>query len=75
MEKESILPTIYEIHVESQIDPSWSEWLEGMSIVPLPNGQTVLSGPVSDQAALHGLLNRIRDLNLILLYVEKKQDL
>lgn len=66
------MSTFYEIRIEEYIDPSWSEWLEGMTITPLENGETLLSGPVTDQAALHGLLNRIRDLNLKLLLVEKK---
>jgi uncharacterized RDD family membrane protein YckC len=61
----------YEIHLEGQLDPRWSDWLEGMTIEPLENGDTLLSGPAADQAALHGLLNRIRDLNLKLVSVEK----
>jgi hypothetical protein len=65
----------YEIRLEGQLDPRWSEWLEGMTIAPLNNGETLLSGPVADQAALHGLLNRIRDLNLKLVSVEKKIEL
>jgi hypothetical protein len=69
------MPTIYEIRIEGQLTPSWSEWLEGISIVPLPNGETLLTGPVADQAALHGLLNRIRDMNLKLVSVEKKLEL
>jgi hypothetical protein len=69
------MPTVYEIRVEGQLNPSWSEWLEGMSIDPLSNGETVLSGPVADQAALHGLLNRIRDMNLKLVCVEKKEEI
>jgi hypothetical protein len=66
------MPNIYEIRLEGQLDPRWSEWLEGMTITPLENGQTLLSGLLSDQAALHGLLNRIRDMNLELVFVEKK---
>ena len=69
------MPTIYEIRLEGQLDPHWSEWLERMNIMPLENGETLLLGPVADQSALHGLLNRIRDMNLKLIYVEKKQDL
>jgi hypothetical protein len=67
-----MMSTLYEIRIEGHIDLSWSDWLGDMSIVPLPNGETLLSGPVADQAALHGLLNRIRDMNLKLVYVEKK---
>ena len=69
------MPSIYEIRVEGQLNPYWSEWLEGMIVMPLDNGETLLSGPVADQAALHGLLNRIRDMNLKLIYVEKKESL
>jgi hypothetical protein len=69
------MPTIYEIRLEGQLAPLWSEWLEGMTITPLDNGETLLTGPMLDQAALHGLLNRIRDMNLNLLCVEKKEEI
>jgi hypothetical protein len=69
------MPTFYEIRVEGQLDLSWSEWLEDMKITSLETAETLLYGPVADQAALHGLLNRIRDLNLKLISVEKKEDL
>jgi hypothetical protein len=62
----------YEILLEGQLDPRWSDWLEGMKVTPLENGASLLSGPVVDQAALHGLLNRIRDLNLKLVFFKKK---
>ena len=68
------MPTVYEIRVEGQLDPCWSEWLDGMTITPLENGETLLVGPVADQAALHGLLNRIRDMNLKLICVEKTSE-
>jgi hypothetical protein len=69
------MPTIYEIRIEGHIDACWSEWLEGMKITPLENGETLLAGQVIDQADLHGLLNRIRDMNLKLVYVAKKDDI
>jgi hypothetical protein len=69
------MSTIYEIRVEGHIDPGWSDWLEGMAVTLLENGETVLSGPVADQSALHGLLNRIRDMNLNLVMVERKPEL
>jgi hypothetical protein len=65
----------YEIRVEGQIDPSWSEWLNGMTVCPHGNNETLISGHLADQAALHGLLNRIRDLNIKLVRVEKKEEL
>jgi len=68
------MPMLYEIRVEGQLEPCWSEWLEGLKITPLDTGETLLSGPVADQAALHGLLNRIRDMNLNLISVEKKEE-
>jgi hypothetical protein len=69
------MPTVYEIRLEGQLDPRWSEWLEGMTITSLESGETRLTGPVADQAALHGLLNCIRDLNLKLISIEKKEGL
>jgi hypothetical protein len=69
------MPTIYEIRLEGQLDPRWSEWLEGMTITPLETGETQLTGVVVDQAALHGLLNRIRDLNLKLVSVKERKDI
>ena len=65
------MPIFYNIVIKGHLDPSWSEWLEGMSVAPLENRDTLLSGPLADQAALHGLLNRIRDLNLILVRMER----
>ena len=66
------MPVVYQIRVEGHLDPSWSEWLAGMTMNLLENGETLLSGPVADQAALHGLLAKIRDLNLVLLSVVKE---
>ncbi len=54
----------YEIRVEGHLDDRWRAWFEGLTIHNEPNGEATLSGPVADQAALHGLLARIRDLNL-----------
>ncbi len=61
----------YEIWIKEPLDPSWSEWLDDFQITR-PEGQdTRLSGNVRDQTALHGLLNKIRDLNLTLISVKK----
>jgi hypothetical protein len=62
----------YEIKVKGHLGQSWSGWLDGLTIEQHAHGETLLSGPVRDQAALHGLLNKIRDLGLPLLGVEKK---
>jgi hypothetical protein len=60
----------YRIKLKGHLDPKWSDWFEQMAI-STQGGETILSGPVADQAALHGLLTRIRDLNLTLLAVER----
>jgi hypothetical protein len=62
--------TDYRIKLKGRLDPNWSDWFEQMAI-STQGGETILTGPVADQAALHGLLNRIRDLNLTLLAVER----
>ena len=63
-------PSVYRIKLKGRLDPSWSNWFEPMAISPAVD-TTMLTGPVADQAALHGLLSRIRDLNLTLLSVER----
>ena len=63
-------PPFYQIKVRGHLDPSWSEWFEGLTITHEPNGETLLVGPVVDQAALFGLLLKIRDLNLTLLFLQ-----
>ena len=65
--------TFYEIRVGGLLDESWSGWLEGLAITPTDDGNTVLTGPIRDQCALHGLLVKIRDLGLPLLSVEQKE--
>ena len=62
----------YEIRVEGQLEPCWSEWLGGMTVTPLESGETLVSGLVADQAALYGLLIRLRDMNLKLVGVRKE---
>lgn len=62
---------IYHIRLEGLLDPCWSEWLNGLTITPLDNGQTLLSGPIPDQTALHGILAKIRDMNLALVSIAK----
>lgn len=60
----------YEIRVKGQLGPQWSDWFEGLAITAQDNGDTLLTGPVIDQAALHGLLRQVRDLGLLLLSVQ-----
>ena len=64
-------PVIYQIRVQGHLGPQWSEWFDKMTIVLEADGTTTLSGPVVDQAALHGLLVRVRDLGLELISVSQ----
>jgi hypothetical protein len=62
-------PMVYQIRVKGHLDDDWADWFDGLTIANQPNGEAVLSGPIADQAALHGLLNRIFNLGLPLLLV------
>ncbi len=62
---------VYEIRVQGRLGLEWSEWFEGLTINQQPNGDSILAGPVPDQAALHGILIKIRDLGLPLLSVRR----
>jgi hypothetical protein len=64
-------PCIYEIRVEGHLTERWSEWFAGLTLTQTKSGDTLLSGPVVDQAALHGVLAKIRDLNLTLVALER----
>jgi hypothetical protein len=61
----------YELEVEGNLSPRWFDWLDGWEITPLPNGNTLLSGCVRDQPALHGLFAHIRDLNFKIVSLKK----
>jgi hypothetical protein len=61
----------FEIQVRGQLDESWSDWLEGLEVKLLDNGEMILSGYIGDQAALMGTLNKLYGLNLTLLSVSK----
>lgn len=56
--------TIYKIRIKGQLDSQWTDWFEGLTITLDDSGDTLLTGPVVDQAALHGLLKKIRDLGI-----------
>lgn len=63
---------VYTIQLKGQLSPRWKHWFDGLTITPDPaQNKTILSGPVADQVALHGLLNKIRDLGLELLAVTR----
>lgn len=60
----------YEIRVEEHLAADWSDWFDGVAIRQKSNGETVISGPL-DQAALHGVLTKVRDLGLVLVAVRR----
>ena len=64
-------PERYEIRVRGVLDRHWSAWFEGLELHSEPGGVTVLAGPVTDQAALHGLLAKVGGLGLPLLSVRR----
>lgn len=64
-------PTIYQIRIKGQLGCQWTDWFEGLTITLEAGGETLLTGPVVDQAALHGLLKKVRDLGMPLLAVNR----
>ena len=60
-------PMIYQIRIEGHLGARWANWFGGMTITPEEGGETLLTGPVADQAALHGLLRKVRDLGMPLI--------
>jgi hypothetical protein len=64
-------PEFYEIRVKGRLGPEWSVWFEGVTVTARPGGETMLTGSVVDQAALHGLLVKIRNLGLPLLSLNR----
>ena len=63
-------PMIYQIRIKGHLDQQWTDWFEGLTIRLEDNGDTLLTGSVVDQAALHGLLKKVRDLGMPLLSVD-----
>ena len=61
----------YQIRLEGHLGPQWAEWFDGMSITPDANGDTLLTGSLPDQAALHGLLKKVRDLGMTLVSINR----
>ena len=62
-------PMVYQIRIKGQLDSHWAEWFEGLTIILEEDGNSLLTGPVADQAALYGLLKKVRDLGLPLVSV------
>jgi hypothetical protein len=60
-------PMVYQIRIKGHLGPQWTDWFGGLSITLEDNGETLLTGPVVDQAALHGLLRKVRDLGMPLI--------
>ncbi len=65
---------IYQIRLKEQLGQHWSSWFDGLAITIEANGETILTGEIIDQAALHGLLNKVRDLQLTLLAIYPLED-
>ena len=62
-------PILYQIRIKGHLSPQWTDWFECLTITLEDNGETLLTGPVVDQAALYGLLKKVRDLGLPLISV------
>ena len=64
-------PAVYQIRIKGHLDCGWTDWFGGLSITLEDNGDTLLTGQVADQAALHGLLKKVRDLGMPLISVNR----
>ncbi|MHB0857952.1 MAG: hypothetical protein ACYC5M_10315 [Anaerolineae bacterium] len=64
-------PLVYQIRIKGHLDSQWTDWFEGLTITLEEDGDTLLTGPVADQAALHGLLKKVRDLGMPLVSVNR----
>jgi hypothetical protein len=66
-------PMVYQIRIKGHLDRRWTDWFGGLTITLKDNGETLMTGPVEDQAALHGLLRKVRDLGTPLLSVTQSE--
>ena len=64
-------PLVYEIRLKGHLGSQWADWFSGLSLTLEDNGETVLTGPLADQSALHGVLKKVRDLGMPLLAVNR----
>ncbi|HTP09660.1 MAG TPA: hypothetical protein VMP08_15495 [Anaerolineae bacterium] len=62
-------PLIYQIRIKGLLDREWTDWFDGLTVTPGDDGETLITGPVRDQAALYGLLKKVRDLGIPLISV------
>ena len=69
LKKEPGQPVVYQIRIKGHLSHQWTDWFEGLTITLEEDGNTLLTGPVIDQAALHGLLKKVRDLGMPLVSV------
>lgn len=68
-ERDADQPMVYQIRIKGHLSPRWAVWFEGLTITIEEDGDTLIAGPVVDQAALHGMLKKVRDLGMPLLSV------
>jgi len=64
-------PAVYEIVVKGKLDSRWSRWFADLQIILQPDGNSLLTGPITDQSALYGVISRLRDLGLVLISVHR----
>jgi hypothetical protein len=67
-------PTTYVLRVQGALETHWVAWFDGLTVTVATDGTTTLAGALADQAALHGVLRKIRDLGLVLISVERQRD-
>ncbi len=70
-ESEQAQPLVYQIRIQGHLGREWTDWFGGLTITLEDNGETLITGPVVDQAALHGLLRKVRDLGMPLLSLSR----
>jgi hypothetical protein len=69
LESDPDQPMVYQIRIKGHLGREWTDWFSGLTITALDNGETLLTGPVVDQASLYGLLRKVRDVGMPLLSV------